>query len=260
MHVVSSENIQWKSLVNESGNGRLGLYIGMPGTYHAGPQAFLVQVLDPGGRIRPHFHDVDQFQVIVEGDGAIGKQPLHPVTAQYADAYTPYGPIVAKDHGLSFFTLRQCASSGLFVMPGSKSKMPGRAGRNLAARFVTGEIPPVGSEVIRVPLAEADDGLQIIGLRLATNQKATAMPVQAGGQYLLVCGGALIHEGLRLPPHSLLYVEAGEATPVLQAGPLGAEVLIMQFPKPSARPGSDPHVLAQRAATDYVLPSTIRIE
>lgn len=259
MHVVSSENISWKSLVNESGNGRLGVYIGMPGQYHTGPQAFLVQVLDAGGRIRPHFHDIDQFQVIVQGDGTIGKQPLQPVTAQYSDAYTPYGPIVARDQGISFFTLRQCASSGLFVMPGSKDKMPGRAGRNIAAQFPTGEIPANGNEV-RTQLQQSEDGLKIIGIRLAAHKTTAPTPSDGGGQYYLVCGGALLHEGARLPPQSLMYVDAAEDPPALQAGPEGAEVLILQFPKPTARPGSDPSVLAARNPSSYILPSTISIE
>ena len=260
MHVISSEEISWKSLVNESGHGQIGVYVGMPGQYHAGPQAFLVRVLDAGGRIRPHFHDIDQFQVVVEGDGVMGRQPLSPVTAQYADAFTPYGPIVAKDKGIAFFTLRQCASSGLFVMPGSKDKMPGRAGRNVAARFATGEIPPAGHDIVHTVLAASDDGMQMSGLRLAAGQSSKPMPSQGGGQYYLVCAGALMHGSRRLPAQSLIYVDVGEDAPALQAGPEGAEAVILQFPKPSARPGSDPRLLAQRSAADYLLPPTLRIE
>ena len=36
---------------------------------HEGPQAFLVNMPDEGSTIHPHFHDIDQFQVIVRGDG-----------------------------------------------------------------------------------------------------------------------------------------------------------------------------------------------
>lgn len=258
MQVISSASIGWKNLTNESGNGRLGVYIGMPGKFHEGPQAFLVQVLDPGGSIQPHFHDVDQFQVIVQGDGVIGKKPLRPITAQYADAYTPYGPIISRDEGISFFTLRQSASAGHFHMPGSRDKMPGRAGRNIAALFATGEIPSNG-EAIRLPLQDTDDGLRMAGIRLAAHASAAPTPSDGGGQFYLICSGSLVHEGQPLPTQSLIYVETGEDPPALQAGPDGAEVLLLQFPKATERPGSDPAVLAQRAA-GYTAPHTLIID
>jgi hypothetical protein len=257
MQVISSDSISWKSLTNESGNGRLGVYMGMPGKFHQGPQAFLVQVLDPGGSIQPHFHDVDQFQVIVQGDGVIGKKPLRPITAQYADAYTPYGPIVSRDDGISFFTLRQSASAGHFHMPGSRDKMPGRAGRNIAALFNTGEIP--AQDQIRLDLHKAEDGLCMQGFRLAANASVTPATSTGGCQFFLICSGSLVHEGQLLPNQSLIYVEIGEAPPRLQAGPDGAEVMLLQFPKPSDRPGSNPEVLAQRSP-NYTAPHTLIID
>lgn len=258
MQVISSESISWKNLTNESGNGRLGVYLGMPGQFHDGPQAFLVQVLDPGGSIQPHFHDVDQFQVIVQGDGVIGKKPLRPITAQYADAFTPYGPIISRDDGISFFTLRQSASAGHFHMPGSRDKMPGRAGRNIAAQFMTGQIPQSGDE-IRLPLQESDDGLCMVGFRLAPHATATPPHSNGGGQFYLICSGSLVHENQSLPTQSLIYVEAGEESPQLHAGPEGAEVMLLQFPKASARPGSDPRELAKRAPS-YTAPHTLVID
>ena len=60
----------------------------------------------PGTVSQPHFHQANQFQVFVEGEGFFGKQPVRAVRAQYAQAFTPYGPIVAGDPGLSYLTLR----------------------------------------------------------------------------------------------------------------------------------------------------------
>jgi hypothetical protein len=257
MQVISSESISWKSLTNESGNGRLGVYLGMPGQFHQGPQAFLVQVLDPHGSIQPHFHDVDQFQVIVQGDGVIGKKPLRPVTAQYADAFTPYGPIISRDDGISFFTLRQSASAGHFHMPGSRDKMPGRAGRNVAALFNTGEIPK--HDQIRHEFQHAEDGMRMEGIRLAPHGKSVPIPSDGGCQFYLVCSGSLIHDGETLPTQSLIYVEISEDAPGLEAGPDGAEVMLLQFPKPSDRPGSNPDVLAQRTP-NYTAPHTLIID
>jgi hypothetical protein len=65
------------------------------------PVAFRVEQ-DPGTVSEPHFHQANQFQVFVEGDGFLGKTPVREVTVQYADAYTPYGPIVAGPHGVAY--------------------------------------------------------------------------------------------------------------------------------------------------------------
>ena len=60
------------------------------------PQGFLV--IQPPGAVTPaHFHEPNQFQVFVEGDGRIGAHPVTPLTVQYANGHTPYGPIVAAD-------------------------------------------------------------------------------------------------------------------------------------------------------------------
>jgi hypothetical protein len=51
-------------------------------------------------------------------------------------------------------------------------------------------------------------------------------------------------------------VEAGEPAPLLQAGPDGAEVLVMQFARPSERPGSDPSKLKRDGYVDrHVVPA-----
>ena len=61
---------------------------------------------------------MDQYQVVVGGFCTMGKQQTPPVSFQYADAYTPYGPIKGEEQGFAFFTLRQVASGGFFPMPG----------------------------------------------------------------------------------------------------------------------------------------------
>ena len=70
----------------------------------ATPQAFLVQGT-PGRVIKPHFHDYDQYQVIVSGDGLMGKHQLTVNAVHYSRAHTPYGPILFGE-GMGFLTLR----------------------------------------------------------------------------------------------------------------------------------------------------------
>lgn len=251
MRAVASTEARVKEIVRKDGIGRRRDYIGSPGTVDNSPQAFLVERPYAGARINPHFHDVDQFQVVVKGDGSIGKKDVKPVTFQYADAYTPYGPIIARDDGISFFTLRNVASGGHFRMPGSKHLMACRAGRNIAGVFEVGLQRVKPGEVAREPLmAPQDDGVDAIGLRLGAGAETECPASTGGGQYILVCAGTLLEDGKQLGPNSLIRVEAGEPAPRLCAGAEGADVLVMQFSRPSDRPGSDPTRLNRAAYVD----------
>jgi hypothetical protein len=251
MRAVASTEARVKEIVRKDGIGRRRDYIGTPGTVDNSPQAFLVERPYAGARINPHFHDVDQFQVVVKGDGNIGKKEVKPVTFQYADAFTPYGPIVARDDGISFFTLRNVASGGHFVMPGSKHLMACRAGRNIAGVFEVGKRQMKPGEVTTEPLMKPqDDGVDAIGLRLGAGADAETPASNGGGQYILVCGGTLLQDGKEMGADSLIRVDAGEAAPRLRAGAGGADVLGMQFCRPSDRPGSDPSKLNRAGYVD----------
>ena len=74
------------------------------------PQAFLVEQ-EPNAIVHPHFHFVDQFQVVVDGGGRIGRHDVGPIMAHFAGACTGYGPITPGDGGLKYFTLRASADS-----------------------------------------------------------------------------------------------------------------------------------------------------
>jgi len=227
-------------------------YIGSPGLIDANPQAFLVDRLFAGARIDPHFHDIDQFQVVVAGDCRMGKKAAEPVTFQYADAYTPYGPIVGADRGFAFFTLRPIASGGFFAMPGNRHNMPGRAGRNLAGRFQTDRpLPPAGAVERETLLDPQADGVDAVGLRLGPGARADGPASVGGGQYYLVCAGEAAVEGRTLAAQSLIHVAAGEPAPAFTAGPAGTAILALQFARPSDRPGSDPAERARRDPTAY---------
>jgi hypothetical protein len=254
MKMVSSQESRVVETRRKDGVGSRRDYFGTAGSLVDGPQGFLVERPYAGARIDPHFHDIDQFQVIVAGDGRIGKKDVMPVTFQYADAYTPYGPIVARDDGISFFTLRNVASGGHFSMPGSKHLMPCRAGRNIAGGIKLDGAKLADGDVARKGLMEPqDDGVHAEGIHLGPNASTPGIQSDAGGQYYLVCGGTLVEKGETLDELSLLHVKAGEETPVLTAGPDGATVLALQFSRPSERPGSDPRKLSDRDPNAYVL-------
>lgn len=253
MRAVADSAAQNTEIQRPDGVGRRRDYFGRSGAIDAGAQAFLVELPYAGATVKPHFHDVDQFQVIVAGNGRIGKKQLAPVTFQYADAYTPYGPIVANDDGISFFTLRNVASGGHFKMPGSRHLMPCRAGRNIAGGFdLSKPMPAAGECVDEVLMSAQEDGVLALGIRLGPDATRHAVTADGGGQYYLVCAGSLIDEGQELPTNSLLRVDRGEALRELVAGPRGAFVLALQFGQPTQRPGSDPDLLARRDPSGYV--------
>ena len=69
------------------------------------PMAFLVEK-DPHAVVKPHFHQAHQYQVVVQGGGRLGTHDVGSVAVHYTDAWSAYGPIVAQDDGISWFTLR----------------------------------------------------------------------------------------------------------------------------------------------------------
>ena len=253
MHAIARSEARIKEVKVEGGTGRRHGYIGEPGQLSQASQAFMVERPFAGARIEPHFHDVDQFQVIVDGDGRIGKKAVRPITFQYADAFTPYGPIIANDRGLSFFTLRNISSGGFWSMPGNKQNMPGRAGRNIEGIFELSLGVPAAGDVIREDLMPREaDGVAAVGIRLGANAHGQGLAAAGKGQFYLVCAGSVVAGGKVLAERSVIRVEADDPTLQLQAGPDGAQVLALQFCAPSERPGTDPAKLAERAKQGYV--------
>lgn len=250
MRTVAPEQAKMVEVPRPEGVGRRMDYIGSPGLIDANPQAFYVDRLYSGARIDPHFHDIDQFQVVVDGACRMGKKSAPPITFQYADAYTPYGPIVeSSGDGFAFFTLRPIASGGFFAMPGNRHNMPCRAGRNIAGLFdLSIARPDAGCVSAETLMAAQADGVDAVGLRFGPGAVAKGPASNGGGQYRLVCEGEVTNaDGERLPRRSLIHVAPGERPAALRAGPDGADVLCLQFARPSDRPGSDP---AERAARD----------
>src|SRR5688572_13362609 len=61
-----------------------------------GPQATMSE-LRAHESVVPHFHGVSMFQLFIAGSGTIGNrgQELKPLTVQFKDHHTAYGPITA---------------------------------------------------------------------------------------------------------------------------------------------------------------------
>lgn len=199
-------------------------FIGRLGHLDDGPQAFLVEN-PPHEVIEPHFHNVCQYQIVLAGDGRLGKKPIRPGSLHYVDEQTPYGPIVAGDGGLSFFTLRQRASVGASFMPGSRKLMTRKAGRNLI-----GEVDLDGPlEQGARKLFGADDGVLAYSLS-ATPGANLPEPDDArtGGAFLIVLKGSLRAMDKLCGRGSCLFISSDE-WPDVSAGVDGAVAALMAF-------------------------------
>lgn len=186
--------------------------------------------------IPSHFHAVNQFQVLVEGQGTLGKRAIHPWTVHYTNGFTGYGPLCAAAAGMAFFTLRnRCDVGGARYFPAGQSFMqPAPKRHHLVGQLVLSSAAALHSQqhaTCDSVLAQEDDGLAAWFLRMGPNGRTHAPdPAHGGGQYLLVASGTLLHDGAKLPRLSCLYISADTGPFVLQGGADGLEALMLQFP------------------------------
>ena len=79
------------------------------------PVAFQIEQ-DPNSEAGAHFHQADQFQVILPCDGKFGQRAIDKPLVQFAAACSAYGPIVAGKQVMKYFTLRNdWEPGGLYI-------------------------------------------------------------------------------------------------------------------------------------------------
>lgn len=213
-----------------------GMYVeGNEGNDNGMPQGFLVHQ-PPNATTPAHFHEPNQFQIFVDGSGRIGAFPTTPLTVQYANGHTPYGPIVAFDDGVKYFTLRQRWDPGAKYLPASKDKL---ITGNQKTRVKGGLVVATAEErasrkdtVAEIVFAPEPDGLAGWLYRIGAGQTA-AMPsvTDGGGQYLVVTGGSAVHGGQPLERLSIVFRYPNETDLGITAGSEGLELLVLQFPR-----------------------------
>ena len=86
------------------------------GQMYPSPQAFLVEQ-EANATILTHYHQQNQFQVVVGGDGTLGRHAVAPLLVHYAGAFTGYGPIVSGAQGLQYLTFRANNDPGAQFLP-----------------------------------------------------------------------------------------------------------------------------------------------
>jgi len=200
------------------------------------PMAHFVEQ-DPDTHLRPHFHEADQFQVIVAGGGTIGASPIRPLSLHYAGAFTPYGPIVSSAEGVHYFTLRNAWDGGAQYMPESRSRLAARTRPPRSASAGPIAVPGIEAlaasrtATVTTVLEPEADGLAVWLAGVPPAETVTPPPQPLGnGQFWIVVSGAADSDHGQLGPHSCIYVSRDEPRPAISAGPQGVAVLILQFP------------------------------
>ncbi len=189
--------------------------------------------------LRAHYHEVDQFQVVVEGEGLMGKHRVGPGVVHFSRAHTPYGPIVWGDQGMQLLTIRprpDTLGSPQF-MPESRDKLrhiPRNAYQvshqvDLAEKNEAVHVEPL-------PGMQDDAGLSAHAYTLKPGGQTLAPdPSAGGGQWILVMKGSLIHEGKSYPGFSIAEVTPDESAFRLQAGPDGLQAIVLSFSRVDAQ-------------------------
>jgi hypothetical protein len=204
------------------------------------PMAFLVEK-EAAAIVHPHFHQADQYQVVVQGSGRLGRHDIASVAVHYTDAYSAYGPIVAADEGVSWFTLRNAWDPGARYMPEHRRLLREARARHQHREATCGPLPPLTErELIALSapaggavIAETADGLGTWRYTVPAFGSVTGPdPVSGGGQFWLVsAGSASVTGGALLPVQSCIFVAPEDAAATLHAGPGGADLICMQFPR-----------------------------
>lgn len=207
------------------------------------PEANLIE-MDSNQTVVPHFHQVNQFQIMASGSGSLGRNSLGMVALHYVDNNTAYGPIKSGPYGMTLFTIRaQSDPSATYLhQPGYKEALKPSRRRYIIAENITPSVEAVMTSR-KAPLMEdllpagtdTDDGLGAHMLRLGGDMGATGPdPARTSGQYYLVLNGSLVHGDGEYGKWSMLFVGRDEPPLAVQAGTKGVETLVLELPRLNA--------------------------
>lgn len=195
------------------------------------PMAFLVEQ-DAGEVANAHYHQADQFQVVIAGEGTLGTHAVRPVSVHFAGAHTAYGPIRAGADGLTYFTLRNGFDPGARYMLRAENRSALR--RMASRRHREAVAGPLRDDQMGSVLRPEPDGMAAWRYRLAAAAPiAGPAPAEGAGQYWLVLAGSLQRADATLGQFSCAFLGPEEAAFTAAAGADGADLLVMQFPRPA---------------------------
>ena len=193
----------------------------------------------PHGVLQSHFHIVDQFQIMVAGEGLLGKHQVAPYTVHFAAKHTGYGPITAGEQGLHYMVFRLGKDAGAGYLPEQRGDM-----KDLPRRHVMGA--PVGclNDVKRSALtrtlehkaiAMQTDGLCATIYQAPAHQRiAGPEPTSGRGQFIYIASGAAKFDGQTHEAGAAIFIAPTDPAATLTTDISGAEILVMQFQRASS--------------------------
>lgn len=195
------------------------------------PMGFLVEQ-DPGSTASAHYHQQDQFQLVVAGRAMMGLHEVSPVTVHFSGAHTAYGPIRAdREAGVAYFTLRNGFDPGarFMTVPENRVALRGVPGRR-HREAVAGPLPAPAAPAEAL-LGPEPDGMAAWRYKLGPGEDlAGPDPATGRGQYWVVTAGSLSRRDETLPVMSCAFVHPDDPAFRAVAGPDGLEAVAMQFP------------------------------
>ncbi len=166
---------------------------------------------------RPHYHEIDQYQVVTAGSGRIGNIKVGPGYFHYTDRATTYGPIVSDPGGIHYVVLRPRGDIGVDVeaqyMPEARqcrSRRPGRHGFGSSEAVMTGRVENAWQQ----SLDNGDGGLvEAICLAAGTVMPEPVGRSDCGPGYLVALRGSLVAGDTELVTPSVLWLEETDEWP-----------------------------------------------
>ena len=210
-----------------------------------GPQAH-VDLADEGFSAAPHFHDVAQFFLTLEGTMTFAGHSLEAISVYYSDPYTPYGPfITGPKNKMAVLRAKKSGHS----LKGGIVWMTDREGRKLRNPYgrefygesqkapwedLTGELAGVRRKVLFGIEDKEEPKAQIWECPPNMVLKRDAAPF---GEYQILVKGSAIGGDREIKPHSMRFVEGDDPPTPFTSGPEGATWLILTYdqaaiPKP----------------------------
>lgn len=208
------------------------------------PQAFLVQQA-AGWELSTHYHTEHQFQLVSGGGGTLGKHRLAPLMVHYASPEAGYGPIVAGDRGLDYYTLRARGTRDTWYLPQSRARMQTGLDKQHA---YGGPVTPSTPDALRARtqrgvehLMSGTQGLDVWMLRLAAGDVVDrAQDAWRGVRFYYVAAGGVEWQQCMLRAGDVASAQDAGDHFDARVGDEGAELLVMQFPQGAERPATPP--------------------
>jgi hypothetical protein len=198
------------------------------------PQAWQASLSPSYGKLRVHFHPVNQFQLFTHGGGKFGRHAVHAGSSvHYADAFTPYGPIVPDEiDGVSFITMRSVHDMGAFYMPESQADLRLHSANGLPRRSLEFEFSEYSAaEDTWSDLVREDDGLRMAVADV--DARGIELPsVKGDGAFLVLLSGQITVADESWNSRAIAWCDSGDVGRGLRlSSPLGiSRVALLQLP------------------------------